>query len=215
MKKLILSQIMNFIFFILCLIFLSGCNMHPEINGFFQQYIKNKENVKLIEDPTGEAPTEKILVFDVGKGDCAIRDCEVGLPYNSGSNLPPGNRERAEYQQKQYYLNRTDGHEKWYGWHVYLPEDFIDVFPTRTAIGNFKETDPSRFDPKDLNKNSVDHGATTFQILIKRDLFYLANSINYSYSRSLMIPEEIRGKWHKFEINSRWSNKIMDFLKFI
>ena len=59
MKKLPLSQIMNFNFFILCLIFLSGCNMHPKINGFFPQYIKNKENVKLIEDPTGEAAEEK------------------------------------------------------------------------------------------------------------------------------------------------------------
>lgn len=81
---------------------------------------------RIVPDPTGAAPTAFVERFEVRSGDCAA---------NTGWDDCANDRERSELSEKG---NRNPaGTTGWYGWSLYLPSDFPNVYPTKVALGQF------------------------------------------------------------------------------
>lgn len=60
--------------------------------------------------------------FELRHGDCYDMDCS-------------NDRRRVEYQQRNEDTDRYVGKTVWYGWSLFLPEDFPDLAPTNTILG--------------------------------------------------------------------------------
>lgn len=60
--------------------------------------------------------------FEVRHGDCYGNDCD-------------NDRRRVEYQQSNEATDNLIGKVVWYGWSIYLPQDFPDLAPTNTTLG--------------------------------------------------------------------------------
>ena len=51
---------------------------------------------------------------------------------DEGWNDCEKDRERSELSSKN---NNYPGNEYWYGWFIYFPEDYPNIYPTKTALG--------------------------------------------------------------------------------
>ena len=71
---------------------------------------------------------EKSIRFEVRAGDC-------GKDKDGGWNDCKKDRERHELSGKY----RVSKGERWYAWSIYLPEDFINVYPVSTMLGQFHQ----------------------------------------------------------------------------
>lgn len=60
--------------------------------------------------------------IEVRHGDCYDWDCQ-------------NDRRRVEFQQRNQDTNQYIGRTVWYGWSIFLPNDFADLTPTQTLIG--------------------------------------------------------------------------------
>ena len=83
---------------------------------------------QIVEDPTGEAPTALVERFEVRPGDCGV---------NSGWNDCATDRERSELSQKGD--RNPAGSTYWYGWSIFVPNDYVNVYPTKVALGQFHQ----------------------------------------------------------------------------
>lgn len=63
--------------------------------------------------------------FELRHGDCRGYDCE-------------NDRQRIELGQPYQTENTSVGKPIWYGWSIYLPEDFQDISPANTLMGQVK-----------------------------------------------------------------------------
>ena len=71
---------------------------------------------------------EKSIRFEVRAGDC-------GKDKDGGWNDCEKDRERHELSGKY----RVSKGERWYAWSIYLPNDFINVYPTSTMLAQFHQ----------------------------------------------------------------------------
>lgn len=63
--------------------------------------------------------------FELRHGDCRGYDCD-------------NDRQRIELVQPYQAENTSVGETIWYGWSIYLPEDFQDISPANTLMGQVK-----------------------------------------------------------------------------
>jgi hypothetical protein len=140
----------------------------------------------VISDPTTNAPTKLVEVFEVRPGDC------YGNPGVNGWNDCEHDRERSELFENNSKPNRH-GSEYWYGWSIYFPENYINIYPTKTALGQFHQIDA---DPIWMFDNASRSGGYkvvgTVGNLLKT-------------KQTLISEEDLRGQWHKIEVHAKWS----------
>ena len=169
---------------------LGGCQ-HVDRGSFvaFKRSLNSKPHgYAVIEDPTGTAPTRLVERFEVRHGDCEA---------DNGWSDCDRDRERSELSEQK--KRTTRGKSYWYGWSLYLPEDYINVYPTKVALGQFHQVEAP---PVWMFQNSSGgyhldrqvHGST-------REYF------------ELIDEENLRGKWHHIEVNARWSEGADGFFK--
>ncbi len=156
--------------------------------GSFGPFIRSLSNTPhgyaVIEDPTGSAPTELVERFEVRPGDCGSDDCA-------------NDAERSEL--KEQYIFSTLGTTRWYGWSLYVPEDYVNIFPTKVALGQFHQ--------------SNSHVVWMFQN--SSGGYHLDDQVYGSTRRyyELIDENDLRGKWHRIEVHAKWSRKDDGFFK--
>ena len=169
---------------VLCLLILSSCATISRGNfGAFKRSLNNKPHgYSVEEDVTGSAPKELIEVFEVRPGDCGRSD-----DWSDCKN----DRERSELSQAE--KDNLAGDEYWYGWEIYFPEDYTNIYPTKVALGQFHQ------------KSS--HPVWMFQN--SNGGYHLDDQVLGSTSRyhTLITQEDLLGKWHKVEVHVIWSTK--------
>ena len=140
----------------------------------------------VISDPTTNAPTKLVEVFEVRSGDCYEN------PGVNGWDDCEHDRERSELTENNSGPNRH-GSEFWYGWSIYFPENYINIYPTKTALGQFHQKDS---DPIWMFHNADRAGGYkvvgTVGNLLKT-------------KQTLISEEDLRGQWHKIEVHAKWS----------
>ena len=157
--------------------------------GSFMRSLNNKDHGYLIkEDVTGSAPTKLIEVFEVKPGDCF---------WNRGWNDCDEDRERSELSEKN--KGTGVGNEYWYGWNIYFPEEYLNVYPTKTALGQFHQKDS--------------HVIWMFQ---NSDGGYHLDDQTLGFTNEyhkLIDEDDLRGKWHKIEVQAKWSRDDNGFFR--
>lgn len=143
----------------------------------------------VIPDITGTAPSQTIERFEVRPGDCGR---------NSGWNDCEKDRERSELSERRKATGA--GTERWYGWYIYFPEDFRNVFPTKVSLGQFHQ-----------------YRSRVIWMFQNHDGgYHLDNHVSGRGKkyRKLIDDRELRGKWHRVEVHVRWSVRADDgFMK--
>jgi len=175
---------------ILLTLALSGCQSIDRGSfGLFDRSLNNKPHgYQVVDDPTGLAPTAKIERFEVRPGDCAS---------DPGWSDCKNDRERSELSQQK--PREMPGSSHWYGWSIYFPKDYVSVAPTKVALGQFHQTDA--------------HVVWMFQ---ETPGGYFLDDQVTGYTRryhELVSAENLRGKWHRVEVNVRWTNKDDGFFR--
>ncbi|CAM3613784.1 hypothetical protein VA7868_04422 [Vibrio aerogenes CECT 7868] len=174
----------NAILFIACVLIISACAVSGIERGNFGHFKRSLNTTdygyQVIPDPTGLAPVSQAEKFEVRPGDCG-----ESTHWSDCAN----DRERSELSE--YGKDNYPGDEYWYGWSVYLPADYPNVFPTKTALGQFHQ------------KNS--HPVWMFHH-VKAGLVLDDHVFGRSRHDYPLISEAaLRGKWHRIEVHAKWS----------
>jgi len=170
---------------------LSACQSVSIDRGGFGSFMRSLNNTSYgyqqIQDPTGAAPVSVIERFEVQPGDCAS---------NSGWNDCTTDRERSEISEVS--KGQHNG-ENWYGWSIFAPENFKNVFPAKVALGQFHQ------------KSS--HPIWMFQNSFGG--YWLDDQVTGTTRKlyPLIDKKEFKGKWHKIEVNVKWSKNENGFFK--
>jgi hypothetical protein len=142
----------------------------------------------VIADPTGTAPTRMVERFEVRPGDCH---------FNAGWNDCESDRERSELGERG--RQNPVGSTAWYGWWLYIPDDWINVFPTKVALGQFHQVGS--------------HPVWMFQN-DKGGLYLDDHTTGRTRQYHLLIGEsELRGRWHRIEVHAHWTREETGFLR--
>ena len=169
----------------------------PKDVGFGNKYYKSlarnykKYGMQVVDKKDGHPVRagEKSIRFEVRPGDCG---------YNDTWNDCDTDRERHELSGK-----RMSGGEWWYSWSIYLPKDFINVHPTKVALGQFHQ--------------EKEHVAWMFQnqSFSSRGGYWVDNQVP-GYTRTLdqiLTQDEMIDKWNDILVNVKWSKKDDGFFK--
>ena len=149
--------------------------------GEIKRSLNNKPHgYAVIEDPTGSAPTKRVEVFEVRPGDCAK---------SKGWDDCKKDRERSELSESGKKRARS-GSEYWYGWNIYFPKDYINIYPTKTALGQFHQ--------------DGSHPVWMFQN--GKGGYHLDDQV-YGGTRKyfeLISEKNLRGQWYQIEVHAKW-----------
>ena len=143
---------------------------------------------QVVEDPTGSAPTPMVERFEVQPGDCGA---------DPGWSDCANDRERSELSQKGD-RNPVEA-TYWYGWSIFFPGDYRNVYPTKVALGQCHQVGSH---PVWMFQNA--HGG-----------YHLDDQVD-GFSRNyheLIDEEDLREKWHRIEVHAKWSGKKDGFFK--
>jgi hypothetical protein len=155
--------------------------------GMFGKIIRSLNNkphgYTVVSDPTGTAPTKRVEVFEVRPGDCA----------NDGRGWDDCLHDRERSELAEMKKRALSGSEYWYGWNIYFPEDYINIYPTKTALGQFHQTDSY---PIWMFHNADRAGGYGLEGTVGNLL---------KTKQTLISEEDLRGKWHKIEVHAKWS----------
>lgn len=176
---------------VLSITLISGCatNSVDKINrGSFREGFRSLNNTphgyQVISDPTGSAPTPFVEKFEVRHGDCGAiagwSDCAT-------------DRERSEVHTGS---DNYEGNEYWYGWSLYLPSDFPDLYPVNQTLGQFHQEGNPR-------------GCSSFLFEKSWNSFVVDRQVECQAKQviDLIKEDQLIGKWNKFEVHAKWSNK--------
>ncbi len=143
---------------------------------------------RLIKDFTGKAPAKEIEAFEVHPGD-AGKDAW----YDDTKN----DRERSELSQIQ--KDQKPGDTLWYGWYLYLPQNYQNIFPVKVTLGQFHQESAR---PAWMFENA-DGG------------YWIYNQVSRKTKEKYPLIDEssLRGKWHKIEVQAHWSKDSDGFFK--
>lgn len=177
---------------IICLGILSACSTITIDRGNFGPF-KRSLNSKsygylVLEDPTKSAPVNMIEVFEVRPGDCGT---------DPGWSDCRNDRERSELSEVN--KDNRPGSEYWYGWYIYFPQDYPNIYPTKVALGQFHQ--------------DKSHPVWMFQ---NGGGGYKLDDQVHGYSRDyykLIDESELRGKWHKIEVQVRWAKNEKGYFR--
>lgn len=181
------------IFTIQCEMALAKSDVSPVLDrGSFGPFVRSLNvklhGYKLIEDQSGRAPSKYLERFEVRSGDCH---------FNRGFNDCKKDRERSELSEQG--MRSLRGTSAWYGWNFYLDQDWPDVWPTKTVIGQFHQV---RAHP-------------VWMFLNYKGALVLDDHSQGRGTRKIeLIPaSELKGKWHRIEIHANWSRDKSGFFK--
>lgn len=157
--------------------------------GSFQRSLNSKSyGYTVVPDPTGTAPTPTVERFEVRPGDCSRNeswsDCD-------------NDRERSELSEAAKATG--PGSEWWYGWSLYVPADYVNVYPTKVALGQFHQ--------------DKSHVIWMFQ---NGAGGYTLDDQVFGSSRAaheLITDGDLRGKWHRIEVHAKWSHGDDGFMR--
>ena len=170
---------MRSLYLFLVLGLFAGCQGSKSF-GPFQRSLNTAEyGYRLIDDPTGSAPTQRVERFEVRPGDCGA---------SNGWSDCATNRERSELSERTKTVRSGT---YWYGWSFFIPEDYVNVFPTKTAIGQFHQEGGH---PLWMFQNSFGGYWLDKQVI----------GVTESYHQ-LIAPEDFKGRWHQIEVHVNWS----------
>lgn len=129
--------------------------------------------------------------FEIRHGDCGS-----DFTWSDCSN----DRQRTERESIKGSNMQFFGSERWYGWSLYLPEDFQDISPGNTTLGQFKM-----------------YGW-------REPIFYLNAkftnfNVDWTLARQKMLCplyplKEMRGKWTDFVMHIKWANDETGLVEF-
>jgi len=162
-------------------------------NSYFKSLSRNykKYGMQVVDKKDGHPVRagQKSIRFEVRPGDCG---------YNDGWSDCDTDRERHELSGK-----RMSGGEWWYSWSIYLPKDFINVYPTKLALGQFHQ--------------EKGHVVWMFQnqSATKAGGYWVDNGVP-GYTKTLnkiLTQDEMIEKWNDILVNVKWSKKDDGFFK--
>lgn len=149
--------------------------------GAFMRSLNTKSyGYTVVADPTGSAPTSMVERFEVRPGDCSA---------NEGWSDCANDRERSELSEAT--KSTGAGQEWWYGWSLYVPDGYVNVYPAKVALGQFHQ---DKSHPVWMFQNSDGGYHLDDQVVGSTRRYY-----------ELVSESELRGKWHRIEVHARWS----------
>ena len=162
-------------------------------NKYFKSLSKKykKHGMQVVNKKDGHPVRagEKSIRFEVRPGDCG---------YNDGWSDCDNDRERHELSGKS-----MSGGEWWYAWSIFLPKDFVNVSPTKVALGQFHQ-DKGHVVWMFQNQNfSVPGG-----YWVDNQVPGFTKTIN-----KVLTNDEMIGKWNDILVNVNWSKKEDGFFK--
>ena len=164
--------------------------------GFGDQYKKSlernfkKHGVCIVEKSEGH-PTrlgQQSLRFEVKPGDCG---------YDDSWDDCKKDRERHELSSKR----KIKSGEYWYSWSIFLPDNFINIHPTKVAMYQFHQGHPS---PPVWMFQNVNGG------------YYIDNQVRCCISKwvkPILEKKEMLGKWNDILLNVNWTHKENGFFR--
>ena len=165
-------------------------------------YHKNskKHNYTIVKDPTGTSPIEIVEKFAPRKGDCSDKRGK-GSNFGIGvSDCDLGKMRLEIASHKKYRLSKTKikrkPQERWYGYYIYVPEDFPEDIFLRPYITQFYG-----YDKKSKPGYAPQISATIFKGRLEIVGEYIIDEKN------------LKGQWHKIEYHIRWSTQNDGFVK--
>lgn len=177
-------------FLLVSVVILGGCQSVSRGSfGEFTRSLNTKTyGYEVIEDFTGTAPTAFIEKFEVRPGDCSgdggWSDCD-------------NDRERSELSGPK---DNYRGTEYWYGWSLYIPQDYPNIYPTKTALGQFHQKD----------------GPPAFMFQNYGGGYWIDRNFGYTTNQFQLISEEdLKGKWHRIEVHAKWHNADGFFIIYV
>ena len=162
-------------------------------NKYFKSLSKKfkKHGMQVVDKKDGHPVRagHKSIRFEVRPGDCG---------YDDGWSDCKTDRERHELSGK-----RISGGEWWHAWSIFLPKDFINVSPTKVALGQFHQ--------------EKGHVVWMFQNQGNyiRGGYWFDNQVP-GYTKTLdrlLTNEDMIGKWNDILVNVKWSKKDDGFFK--
>ena len=162
-------------------------------NSYFKSLSRNykKYGMQVVDKKDGHPVRagQKSIRFEVRPGDCG---------YNDGWSDCDTDRERHELSGK-----RVSGGEWWHSWSIYLPKDFVNVHPTKLALGQFHQ--------------EKGHVVWMFQnqSFSTAGGYWVDNGVP-GYTKTLnkiLTQDEMIEKWNDILVNVKWSKKDDGFFK--
>jgi len=162
-------------------------------NSYFKSLSRNykKYGMQVVDKKDGHPVRagQKSIRFEVRPGDCG---------YNDGWSDCDTDRERHELSGK-----RVSGGEWWHSWSIYLPKDFVNVHPTKVALGQFHQ--------------EKGHVVWMFQnqSFSTAGGYWVDDQVP-GYTRKLtqiLSQDEMIEKWNDILVNVKWSKKDDGFFK--
>ena len=137
---------------------------------------------------------EESLKFEVREGDAWASDVEI--------NGVPRNRERSEM-----IICCMKG-KLWHTWSIFLPKDFPNIFPAKTALGQFHNEgdNPVEFQFNNYANRSDPKKSGGYWVLP-------AETISSHIATKILDQKDMLGKWNDILINSKFTHKKDGFLK--
>ena len=131
------------------------------------------------------------LRFELRDGDC--------------NNPPPPKWNDCKTDRERFELsghNMYSGEEWWYAWSIFIPKDFINIYPALLDLGQFHLEPTPEGDPccNLMFKNGVGG-------------YNLENPIKNFEPHQLLTHSEMAGRWNDILINFKLSNKNNGFIK--
>lgn len=160
--------------------------------GYFGEFTRSlnvqPHGYALINDPTGAAPEPIVERFEVRSGDCH---------FNGGWSDCDNNRERSELRERGSQSAAETS--AWYGWWFYVPQNWPDVFPTKTVLGQFHQD-----------------GSHPLWMFLNYDggLVLDDQSTGRTTRRIPLIDhKKFASQWHRIEIQAKWTTSSSGLLK--
>lgn len=154
-----------------------------------------KHGYQLVHKNNGEPVRsgEQSLRFEVRAGDCG---------YHSRASDCDRDRERHELSSGSQKYIMGDG-EYWMGWSIYVPKDFPNIYPTKTALGQFHQVSGR---PAWMFQNK--NGGLWIDNHLGHNLINNLQGKNYT---KLLSSAQLRGRWNDIAVHVNWSDKADGF----
>jgi hypothetical protein len=165
----------------------AGAGDRGNFGPFQRSLSKTKHGYQKQHDPTGQAPVKRVEKFEVRPGDCWK---------NAGWNDCEKDRERSELSEKR--KTTKVGDEYWYGWSIYAPKDWQNVWPTKTALGQFHQKGAHVIWMFQNDKGGLLLDQQTTGRTVRK--------------YPLLTTLELRGRWNRIEVHVKWSTRKDGFL---
>lgn len=126
-----------------------------------------------------DASTTVVERFEVRPGDCG------------GENAIDCGRDRERSELSERGDRNPQGSSYWYGWSLYIPDNFANVAPTKVALGQFHQ--------------EGSHPAWMFEI--DQSGYHIDNHVAGSKPRyhTLINDDVLRGRWHDITVYAHWT----------